>query len=224
VCRGRPVLDKNFKQVSLDISFRPRDGRFEVASAITKADPEFIPDISAVWSGASSYKLVSDFLGILKAKKNVDPDDEEVISHNLDRLFDIQKYPFTALEISSDVDEEAVSEVFVRINSAGAKLKQSDFILTLLSVFWPEGRRALDDFSLSSKRPPASGDPPSAYNHFTRPDPDALLRVGVAVGFHRARLKTVYQILRGKNPETGSFLVNAGTSRSVVCAMPKQRS
>jgi hypothetical protein len=41
------------------------------------------------------------------------------IAHNLDRLFDLQKYPFTALEIASSVDEEQVADIFVRINSEG---------------------------------------------------------------------------------------------------------
>ncbi len=205
VCRGRSVLDKNFREKTLEIAFRPRDGRFEVSSAAVKNDPEFIPNISNVWAGASSYSLVGTFLTRLKAKRDVSPGDEEVISHNLDRLFDIQKYPFTALEISPDVDEEAVSDVFVRINSAGINLTQADFILTLLSVFWPDGRRALDEFSMSSRLPPSPKGPPSAFNHFLQPDPDQLLRVSIAVGFHRARLRSVYQVLRGKDPETNHF-------------------
>ena len=30
VCRGRTVLDQNFQTKTLEIAFRPRDGRFEV--------------------------------------------------------------------------------------------------------------------------------------------------------------------------------------------------
>jgi hypothetical protein len=43
-----------------------------------------------------------------------------ILNIPIDRLFDIQKYPFTALEISPAVDEEAVADIFVRINSLGA--------------------------------------------------------------------------------------------------------
>ncbi len=76
----------------------------------------------------------------------VDRGRRRAISHNLDRLFDLQKYPFTALEIAPTVDEEQVADIFVRINSEGVKLNQADFILTLLSVFWDEGRAALETF------------------------------------------------------------------------------
>ena len=79
-----------------------------------------------------------------------------MISHNLDRLFDLQKYPFTALEIAPTVDEEQVADIFVRINSEGVKLNQADFVLTLLSVFWDEGRHALERFCRHSRKPPAS--------------------------------------------------------------------
>jgi hypothetical protein len=34
----------------------------------------------------------------------------------------------------------------VRINSQGRTLNQADFILTLMSVFWDEGRKQLEDF------------------------------------------------------------------------------
>jgi hypothetical protein len=123
----------------------------------------------------------------------------------LDRLFDLQKYPFTALEIAPSVDEEQVADIFVRINSEGVKLNQADFILTLLSVFWDEGRAALEEFCRMARRAPSPGDPSSPFNHFIEPDPDQLLRVSVALGFGRGRLKSVYQVLRGKDPDTGEF-------------------
>src|SRR5262252_2680353 len=102
---------------------------------------------SDIWtSGKSSRKLVNDFIDQLAAKEALSDDEEELIAHSLDRLFDLQKYPFTALEIAPSVDEEQVADIFVRINSEGVKLNQADFILTLLSVFWDEGRAALERF------------------------------------------------------------------------------
>jgi hypothetical protein len=73
-----------------------------------------------------------------------------------------------------------VADIFVRINSEGVKLNQADFILTLLSVFWDEGRRALEDFCRSSRQPLAAGSGASPFNHFIEPDPDQLLRVSAA--------------------------------------------
>ena len=206
VFRGKPVLDENYSERRIEIAFRPRDGKFEVADAATRKDPEFIPDISILWaSGKSSWSLVNDFLGVLGDKRALTGEEKEAISHNLDRLFDLQKYPFTALEIAQTVDEEQVADIFVRINSEGVKLNQADFILTLLSVFWDEGRKELETFCRLSYKPPQDGDGPSPYNHFIQPGPDQLLRVAVAIGFMRGRLKSVYQILRGKDLETGEF-------------------
>jgi hypothetical protein len=206
VFRGRKVLDDDYRERQIEIAFRPRDGSFEVADAAIRRDPEWIPNISDIWtSGKSSRKLVNDFIDQLTAKAELSDDEEELIAHSLDRLFDLQKYPFTALEIAPSVDEEQVADIFVRINSEGVKLNQADFILTLLSVFWDEGRAALERFCRASRQAPATGSAPSPFNHFIRPDPDQLLRVSIALGFGRGRLQSVYQVLRGKDVETGEF-------------------
>jgi len=158
VFRGKKVFDEDYKERQIEIAFRPRDGKFEVADAAIRRDPEWIQNISDIWaSGKSSRKLVNDFIDHLKVKTPLTDDEEEVIAHSLDRLFDLQKFPFTALEISPTVDEEQVADIFVRINSEGVKLKQADFILTLLSVFWDEGRRALEDFCRRSRQLPELG-------------------------------------------------------------------
>ena len=99
--------------------------------------------------------------------------------------------------------EENVSDVFVRINSKGTPLNQADFILTLMSVFWDEGRTELERFCQGARKPAIGAASP--FNHFIEPSPDQLLRVGVGVAFKRARLQYVYSILRGKDLETGKF-------------------
>jgi hypothetical protein len=206
VFRGKKVLDANYRERRIEIGFRPRDGKFEVADVAIRQDPEWIANISELWaSGKSSYQLVRGFLQNLSAKTTLTDQEEDQISHNLDRLFDVQKYPFTALEVAPTVDEEQVADIFVRINSEGVKLNQADFILTLLSVFWDEGRKALEDFCRKSRKAPDPYSSPSPFNHFIQPDPDQLLRVGVSLGFGRGRLKSVYQVLRGKDLETGEF-------------------
>lgn len=203
VFRGQRVFDDNYKEKQIEIAFRPRDGKFEVCDAAIRKDPEYIANISELWaSQKSSWTLVNDFLKKLEAKRALDDKQKETISHNLDRLFDLQKYPFTALEISASVEEEQAADIFVRINSKGEKLNQGDFILTLLSVFWDEGRKEIELFCRNS-RIPMQGAKSSPFNHFIWPDPDHLLRVEVAIGFYRGRLKTVYQLLRGKDLETG---------------------
>lgn len=208
VFRGQRVLDDNYTERQIEVAFHPRDGKFEVADAAIRRNPEWIPNISVLWSsGKSSRKLVNDFIATLSAKSPLTEMEEEKISHNLDRLFDLQKYPFTALEIASNVDEEQVADIFVRINSEGVRLNQADFILTLMSVFWDTGRVELEKFCRQSRQAPSPGAPASPFNHFIQPDPDQLLRVSVAYGFERGRLKSVYQVLRGKDLDTGEFSI-----------------
>jgi hypothetical protein len=126
-----------------------------------------------------------------------------MVQNALAKLQGLTSFPFTALELSAQISEEAVAEVFVRINSQGARLDQADFILTLMSVFWDEGRAELEKFCRDAKQPSTGG--PSSYNHFMIPKPDQLLRVSVGVGFKRARLRYVYSLLRGKDLETELF-------------------
>lgn len=217
VFRGKRVLDADYSERLIEIAFRPRDSKFDVTDAAIRNDPEWIPNISELWSsGKSSYQMVKGYLATLKAKMPLTDEEEERISHSLDRLFDLQKYPFTALEIAATVDEEQVADIFVRINSEGVKLNQADFILTLLSVFWDEGRAQLEQFARAARKPPAVGSAPSPFNHFLEADPDQLLRVAVALGFNRGRLKSVYQVLRGKDLETGHFSVERRESQFAV--------
>lgn len=204
VLKGIPVVREDFRKERIRIAFRPVDSQFEVADAATGRDPEYISDISELWSGAvPRNRFVRDFFKRLREHREVPDEEEDRISEAIDRLFNLQEYPFTAMELSSTMDEEQVSEVFVRINSKGKALNQADFILTLMSVFWDEGRTQIEEFCRRSRQPTTGAASP--FNHFFLPDADHLLRVSVALGFRRARLQYVYSLLRGKDLDTGEF-------------------
>lgn len=204
VLTGVPVLRQDYSQERIYIAFRPRDQKFEVTDAAVRRDPEFISDISQLWSGeVSRNRFVREFLRRLGESRALTEEEEDDLSEYIDRLYDLQNYPFRALELSSSVDEENVAEVFVRINSKGTTLNQADFILTLMSVFWDEGRSQLEQFCRQSRQPTIGKASP--FNYFIQPDPDQMLRVSIGLGFRRARLRHVYSILRGKDLETEEF-------------------
>ena len=204
VLKGKPVVNEDYVPQQIQIAFRPSDARFEVTDAAIKRDPEFIPDISQLWAGSvSRNRFVKDFISGLRAHRDVAESEEDHLTESIDRLYDLHNYPFTALELSSVVDEEKVAEVFVRINSKGVTLNQADFILTLMSVFWDEGRTDLEKFCRAARQPTSGV--ASSFNHFIQPDADQMLRVGIGLGFRRARLKNAYSILRGKDLETDEF-------------------
>ena len=199
-----PIVRGDYSTGRIRIAFRPDDQTFQVTDAAVERDPEFIPDISEVFEGGF-HSFVSGYLKRIEAYREIELDDAEKnrLVENVDRLKDLQNYPFKAIELDQNVDEEHVAEVFVRINSEGVQLNKADFILTLMSVFWENGRRELEDFSRLAKSPSIKG--PSPFNHFIQPSPDQLLRSSVGLAFRRGRLQYVYSILRGKDLETGQF-------------------
>lgn len=203
IMKGKPVLDKNFVERIIKIAFRPETGEFKVSTVAESRSPEWIPNISELFTQiGSSHKYINTFLERLKeSHAEITPAQEDSIAQNIQRLLNIKGYTFSALEIDKDTDEELVSDVFVRVNSGGRKLEQSDFILTLMSVFWDEGRSALGEFCRLSRIPSDSKATP--YNYFIKPEPGDLLRVSIGLAFKRARLKYGYQVLRGKNLDTG---------------------
>lgn len=201
VLTGTPVLREDYALAPIRIAFRPTDARFEVTDAAIEKDPEFIPDISDVWR--SFKETTRRYLKGLAGHREVEIDQTEAdrLEDAIDRLRDLTHYPFKAVELDSIVREELVAEIFVRTNSQGVKLEQADFILTMMSVWWEEGRRELEQFARAASQPSTGA--PSPYNHFITPTPDQMLRAAVGLAFRRGRLQHVYSLLRGKDMDTG---------------------
>ncbi len=202
VTKAIKVVRENYKSEAIEIAFSPLQGKFEVADAAIRKDSAYIPNISAIWN-SDLFEFVAAYLKNLSSTREITDDERRQIQQAISRLSGLLSYPFTALELASTVDEEQVSDIFVLINSAGKNLNQADFILTLMSVFWDAGRAQLEKFSREARVPAVGA--ASSFNHFIQPDPDQLLRVAIGVGFRRARLKSVYSILRGKDLETEQF-------------------
>lgn len=204
VIQNISVLRENYSFENIQIAFNPLEEIFEVADAAIRRDPSFIPDISVIWSPDMIItKIIRQYKDTLRVNRTLSDQEEDLIDERILKLQGLLSFPLTALELVSDIDEEAVSHVFVRINSKGTPLNQSDFILTLMSVYWDEGRTELEQFCRDARRP--SHDKPAPFNHFLTPFPDQLLRVSVGLAFKRARMKYIYSILRGKDLKTEKF-------------------
>ena len=114
VMRGHAVLGDDYSPIRLEIAFRPRDGRFEVADAAIRRDPEFIADISKLLGDdRGSYTLIHEFLNNLSSRRTLSDRDRQVIGQNLDRLFGLKRYRFSVIEISADLEEEAVADILL---------------------------------------------------------------------------------------------------------------
>lgn len=203
VIRGIPVVRKDGRKERIKIAFNPFKEKFEVSNAVIEKDPEWLADISVLWS-PDKKKAREAFWARLRQHRFVSEEEEKRVEAAFDRLESLVHFPVVALEIASHADEQAVADIFVRINSSGTPLNQANFILTLMSVYWDEGRAELERFCFETRTPPSQG-VASPFNHVFQPEPDKLLRVPIALGFRRARLEHVYALLRGKDLETGAF-------------------
>jgi len=203
VTRGREVIRSDFKKERIRIAFNPLAERFDVLDASIIKDRAYIPDVSLLWDQKTNlFDFAADYLSELGKVRELTAGEVAKAQNAIGRLHALPNYSFTVLTLNAAVQPETVAEVFVRINGEGKKLNQSDFIMTLMSVFWDEGRAELEAFAQSATRH-SSG--PSAFNHFIKPSPDQMLRVGVGVGLKRARLQNVYNVLRGRDATTGEI-------------------
>lgn len=204
VIKAQEIIRENYEKATIVIAFNPLEEKFEVPDAAIRKNPRFFQNISQIWQpNINIIKIINEFTLNLKKSIEVDEELEEKIQNAFMQLKNLESYPFSALELSTSINEEQVADVFVRINSQGKTLNQADFILTLMSVFWEEGRKNIEEFCRLCRLP--SKDIASPFNYLIDPDPDQMLRVSVGLAFRRARLQYVYSILRGKDLETGVF-------------------
>lgn len=198
VIRGVDVVGKDGRKRKITIAFRPRDGRFEVVDAAIRSDPEFVPSVTELWSGARQNSQVRrELINNLRDKgRVVDEAYEDAVERNLEIVRAIQNYRFPTIEIREGANagssEEDVSEIFVRLNNQGKRLGQADFVLTLLSVFHGQLR---DGIETRARKMSQDG--------LVAIDPQQLLRAACGVAFDRARMSAVYRYLRGIDPATG---------------------
>ncbi len=204
VTRAKQIIRENFKKEHIVIAFKPLEGKFEVPDAAIRKSPDYIQNISDVFApNANLFAITNNFIENFKKAKSITDEQTITIQNNIQKLKNLENYPFSALELNASIDEEEVADVFVRINSEGKKLNMADFILTLMSVYWDDGRKEIEKFCAQSRIP--NKEKATSFNYIIEPKPDQMLRVAVGLGFRRARLKYVYSILRGKDLETGKF-------------------
>lgn len=204
ILKGQEVVRENYVKTKIVIAFNPLEEKFEVPDAAIRKNPRFYQNISDLWQpNINIFKVIIDFISNLKKHIEVSDELEMKIQEAFMRLKNLENYPFSVLELSHEINEEQVADVFVRINSEGKALNQADFILTLMSVFWDEGRTNLENFCRDARTPSTTQATP--FNYIIVPKPEQMLRVAVGLAFRRARLQYIYSILRGKDLETGIF-------------------
>ena len=200
VMKGKKVINSKFDEKSIIISYNPLQDKFEVGYQATKKDPEWIYNISDVYTTSSSFKFINSFIKRLSEYREckggvLTEAEQDTISENINAIVNLKNHTLPVFDIKANAEEEDVSEIFVRVNSGGVSLKQNDFVLTLLSLYWDEGRKEIEEFSKESTFPTKGKT--TSYNQITTVAAQDLIRVVMAYAFDRARLKYGYKLLRG---------------------------
>jgi uncharacterized protein with ParB-like and HNH nuclease domain len=132
VIKGQEVIRENYTKTKIVIAFNPFEEKFEVPDAAIRRDPRYFQNISEVWKAdADIFEITDDYIENLRKSRELSPDEVKTVRRNFNNLKNLETYPFSVLELSQEIDEEQVADVFVRINSQGKTLNQADFILTL---------------------------------------------------------------------------------------------
>jgi len=220
---GREVLTKNYETVRIRIAFHPEEERFEVANPAIRKDVAWIQDVAEVFGPDASLTELTDTY----TEKNPDADRKRV-SRVLEKLRKIINNHVGVIELAGDLDIETVTEIFIRVNSAGTELSQADFAMSKIAVNETYGgnllRKAIDYFCHLAVAPeflPAieKNDKAFAASEFLPqmrwlkdtnddiydPTYTDMLRVAFTSEFNRGRLQDLVALLSGRNFETKQF-------------------
>jgi uncharacterized protein with ParB-like and HNH nuclease domain len=142
---GREVLAKDYETVRIRIAFHTVEETFEVTNPAIAKNPAWIKDIADLF--APDAKLLQITKAYSQANAAID---EDVLFSTLERLRKIINNHVGLIELAEDLDIETVTEIFIRVNSAGAELSQADFAMSKIAANESYGgnvlRKAIDYF------------------------------------------------------------------------------
>lgn len=130
---GKEVLDDDFNKERIKIAFNPltddETKRFAVQDASHLKDKKWIPDISILFSTGFKQRAFENEY----ANNNPDVDLDE-LSEVLTKLKSIANRQIGVIELDATLDIDEVTEIFIRINSKGTSLSQSDFVMSKMAA------------------------------------------------------------------------------------------
>ncbi|MGH2537901.1 MAG: GmrSD restriction endonuclease domain-containing protein [Candidatus Promineifilaceae bacterium] len=220
---GREVLTKNFETRRIRIAFHPQEERFEVTNPAIRKDAAWIPDITGLFAPeASLFQITRDYTAANPATI------QDSIFRALERLRKIIYNHVGVIELAEDLDIETVTEIFIRVNSAGVELSQADFAMSKIAVNETFGgntmRKAIDYFCHLAVAPELlpqieRNDKAFAASEFFPkmhwlknvnddiydPTYTDMLRVAFTSEFGRGQLQVLVALLSGRNFETRRY-------------------
>jgi len=220
---GMEIIDKDYRKRRISIAFHPIKREFEVTDAAIKKDKKWISDISEV------FKPDFSLLNFIKryCQDNQETKEDEIFQ-NVELLKGIINNAIGFIELNADLDIDAVTEIFIRINSQGVVLSQADFAMSKIAVNERyKGnilRKAIDYFCHLSVEPAFYNQLKEIDQQFTEteyfqkmswlkneiddlydPSYTDMLRVAFTFRFKRGKLQDLVALLSGRNFETRQY-------------------
>lgn len=220
---GREVLTKDYETNRIRIAFHPIEQRFEVSNPAIFKDSTWIHDVANVFAPSTSlFQLVTQYCADNPAVL------QDEIFARIEKLRKIINNHVGIIELADDLDIETVTEIFIRVNSAGAELSQADFAMSKIAVNETYGgnllRKAIDYFCHLAVAPEffsliEKNDKVFAASEFFSqmrwlkdvnddiydPTYTDMLRVAFTSEFNRGKLQDLVALLSGRNFETKQF-------------------
>lgn len=223
---GEEVLDEDFNRDRIKIAFNPlatdESKRFAVQDASHLKDKRWIPDISLLFKPDFKQRAFENEYG----RNNPDVDLDE-LSETLTRLKGIANRQIGVIELAHSLDIDEVTEIFIRINSKGTALGQSDFVMSKMASDSGHGggimRKTVDYFCHLAAKPEFydqlrhdaefMASPYAAkivwlkddHDDIYDPDYGDMLRVSFMHQFRRGKLAELVSLLSGRDFETKEY-------------------
>lgn len=226
---GQEIVDENYKKKRIQIAFHPLEEKFETLTPAIEKSSEWITDISKFLKTTSQMTFLKDYF-----EKNLEikDSDKNKIEKNLEKLSSIKTKDVGIVELDAKLDIEDVTEIFVRINSAGIPLEQSDFAMSKIASYEPKQealfgvnlRKCIDYFAHLAKEPHFFKEIEENDREFGEteylqkikwlkdessdlydPDYRDILRVSFIKEFNRGKVSDLVKLLSGQNFETREF-------------------
>lgn len=220
---GIEVLNDDYETVQIRIAFNPQEEAFEVSNPAIQKNMAWLPDVAKVFDPAVSvFQLVSDYCA---ANSGVS---QNAVFKVIEKLRGIVHNHVGIIELSENLDIETVTEIFIRVNSAGSPLSQADFAMSKIAVNESFGgnmlRKAIDYFCHLAVAPEFLGKIKKGDKAFVEseffdrmkwiadvnddiydPSYTDMLRVAFTSEFGRGKLQDLVALLSGRNFETKQY-------------------
>ena len=223
---GKEVLDEDFNMDRIKIAFNPLatddSKRFAVQDASHLKDKKWIPDIAVLFQ--PEFDPFDFSIQYCQENSGVAPRE---VNRAINELKAIANRQIGVIELDHSLDIDEVTEIFIRINSKGTALSQSDFVMSKMAADTEHGgsimRKAVDYFCHLAVKP-------EFYDHMKKdaefqqsiyadkikwlakdyddiydPGYNDMLRVSFMHQFRRGKLSDLVSLLSGRDFETKEF-------------------